>query len=57
MYMTNKLARIFRPAPWPVSPEPPAGRPDPPCSLPKQYLGSHSKHSPVTGLKMNTDEK
>lgn len=55
MYMTNKLARIFRPAPWPVSPEPRAGRPDPPCSLPKQYLGSHSKHSPVAGLKINTD--
>ncbi len=44
LYMKNKPTRIYQPAPWPVSPEPPAGRPGPPCFLPTQYLDSHSRH-------------
>lgn len=55
--MKFKLTRIYQPAPWPVSPEPPAGRPGPPCFLPTQYLDSHSRHWPVVGLKMNTNKK
>jgi len=52
----KKRTRIYQPAPWPVSPEPPAGRPGRPCFLPTQYLDSHSRHWPGAGLEINTNK-
>lgn len=49
--MKSKHTRIYQPVPWPVSPEPPAGRPGLPCFPPTQYLGSHSRHWPEAGLE------
>lgn len=58
-YVENKRTHIYQPAPWPVSPEPPAGRPGPPCFLPTRYLDSHSRHWPVAGLEtqINSNSK
>lgn len=48
----QKPTRIYLPAPWPASPEPPAGRPGPPCFPPTRCLDSHSRRLPVAGLEV-----
>lgn len=55
--INKKRTRIYLPAPWPVSPEPRAGQPGPPCFLPALYLGSHSRRWPVAGLEINTNKQ
>lgn len=54
--MRIKRTHIYQPAPWPASPEPPAGRPGLPCFQPTLYLDSHSRHWPAAGLQTNTDK-